>query len=80
MYFKLNEKNWALFLLFWAVTISALDPEDPASIFSDVKMQSLPHLLFGERDYGVLKARKAKYQEERKNISLLPYPLPFNYT
>lgn len=54
-------------------------PRGPS--FSDVKMQSLPHLLFGERDYGVLKARKAKYQEERKkNISLLSHPLPFKYT
>lgn len=67
MKLKLDEKKRVLFLLFWAVS--------NFSIVSDIKMWSLPHLLFQSEEF--LKARKAKYGEERKNTSLLPFPLPF---
>lgn len=53
MHLKLDEKNWVLFLLFWAVTISTLDPQD--SIVSDITMQSLPHLLFWSDEFWIFK-------------------------
>lgn len=53
MHLQLDEKNWALFLLFWAVTISTLDPEN--SIFNDIKMWSLPHLLFWSDEFWIFK-------------------------
>lgn len=53
MHLKLDEENWVLFLLFWAVKISTLGPED--SIFSDIKMRSLPQLLYWSDEFWIFK-------------------------
>lgn len=49
MHLNLDEKIWALSLLFWVITISTLDPED--SIFGENKMWLLPHLLFWNDEF-----------------------------